>query len=275
MGRLLRRVLRRRSGGGVAGGAGVPSGTTSSGGSSSQGPTVAIASVSFANGVVQKAGEQSFTGYGGIFNVTPNSIMLAQPAPAGPERPVQRARPDRPPVRRHQRSERRDQAARRDHHRRRRAAAGARTTGAGTSTSPTASTRTPSAAGASTAGARTTRTSSRRSTSPTPTRPSSPRRSPSRTSGGRRRRASTSTRAARTRTLPVAAERLLVQHRRDAALGVRPDGPGGSEARGADAARRRRLALHPAGRPALRARQRRTRRTGLTTRASSRCSTST
>jgi hypothetical protein len=40
-------------------------------------PDVAIASVSFANGVVNQVGYQKFTGSGGVFNVTPSSIMLA------------------------------------------------------------------------------------------------------------------------------------------------------------------------------------------------------
>jgi hypothetical protein len=40
-------------------------------------PKVGIASVSFANGVVTPVGYQEFTGTGGVFNVTPNSIMLA------------------------------------------------------------------------------------------------------------------------------------------------------------------------------------------------------
>jgi len=38
---------------------------------------VAIASVSFANGVVSEVGYQEFDGSGGVFNVTDNSIMLA------------------------------------------------------------------------------------------------------------------------------------------------------------------------------------------------------
>jgi hypothetical protein len=40
-------------------------------------PKVAIASVSFANGVVTPVARQAFSGTGGVFNVTPNSIMLA------------------------------------------------------------------------------------------------------------------------------------------------------------------------------------------------------
>jgi hypothetical protein len=54
---------------------------TNSGGTGSNGPKVAIASVSFANGVVTKAGYQAFpNATGGVFNVTPNSIMLASAA---------------------------------------------------------------------------------------------------------------------------------------------------------------------------------------------------
>jgi hypothetical protein len=72
-------------GGGVAvpaGGASVGSGTTSGG--ASNGPTVKIASVNFAGGVVTKVGEQDFPGYGGIFNVTSSAIMLAHAHPTDP-----------------------------------------------------------------------------------------------------------------------------------------------------------------------------------------------
>jgi hypothetical protein len=72
-------------GGGVA----TPAGGSSGGGgvSGNPGPTVKVASINFANGVVQKVGEQTFNGYGGIFNVTPVAIMLAnqhQPDPNAP-----------------------------------------------------------------------------------------------------------------------------------------------------------------------------------------------
>jgi hypothetical protein len=40
-------------------------------------PVVAVASVSFAGGVVTPVGYQTFPGTGGVFNVTPNAIMLA------------------------------------------------------------------------------------------------------------------------------------------------------------------------------------------------------
>jgi hypothetical protein len=58
-------------GGGVAGGIAVGA----SAGSSF--PAVAIASVSFANGVVTPVAYKKFSGTGGVFNVTPNAIMLA------------------------------------------------------------------------------------------------------------------------------------------------------------------------------------------------------
>ena len=80
-------------GGGVSNGAGVGSagvGGSSGGGSGSTnpGPTVVLASVSFAGGVVKKVGEQGVSGYGGIFNVTPFSILLAtQPASTDPNNP--------------------------------------------------------------------------------------------------------------------------------------------------------------------------------------------
>jgi hypothetical protein len=58
------------------------------GGSTAPGPSVVLASVSFAGGVVTKVGEQVANGYGGIFNVTPYSIMLAtQPASTDPSNP--------------------------------------------------------------------------------------------------------------------------------------------------------------------------------------------
>ena len=45
--------------------------------SSNPTPKVGIASVSFANGVVTPVANQTFPGTGGVFNVTPNSIMFA------------------------------------------------------------------------------------------------------------------------------------------------------------------------------------------------------
>jgi hypothetical protein len=72
---------------GGGGGVAVPAGGSSGGGYGGQGPTVKIASVNFANGVVQKVGEQSFNGYGGIFNVTPNAIMLANQHQTDPNAP--------------------------------------------------------------------------------------------------------------------------------------------------------------------------------------------
>jgi hypothetical protein len=70
-------------GGGVA----VAPGGAASGGGGTPGPSVTIASVSFAGGVVKKVGERSFTGYDGIFNVTSQSIMLAHQHPTDPNTP--------------------------------------------------------------------------------------------------------------------------------------------------------------------------------------------
>jgi hypothetical protein len=67
--------------GGAGGGVSVGSNTT---GGASNGPTVKIASVNFAGGVVTKVAEQDFSGYGGIFNVTPTTIMLAHAHPTDP-----------------------------------------------------------------------------------------------------------------------------------------------------------------------------------------------
>ncbi|HEY4012893.1 MAG TPA: beta-propeller domain-containing protein [Polyangiaceae bacterium] len=44
------------------------------------GPTVIVSSVSFAGGIIQEVASKSYPGYGGVFNVTPDSIMLAHPA---------------------------------------------------------------------------------------------------------------------------------------------------------------------------------------------------
>jgi len=43
--------------------------------------TVIVSSVSFANNVISAVGEVDFPGYTGVFNVTPNSILLAHDAP--------------------------------------------------------------------------------------------------------------------------------------------------------------------------------------------------
>jgi hypothetical protein len=43
---------------------------------------VIVSSVSFANNQIQQVSSLTFPGYGGVFNVTPNSIMLAHPATA-------------------------------------------------------------------------------------------------------------------------------------------------------------------------------------------------
>ncbi len=60
-------------GGGPVSGIAIGTGT----GSGSSAPSVAVASVSFANGVVTPVGYQKFSGTGGVFNVTTNSILLA------------------------------------------------------------------------------------------------------------------------------------------------------------------------------------------------------
>jgi hypothetical protein len=60
------------AGGGVA--------VSVSGGSSST-SSVIVSSVSFANGVIAAVDSKSYSGYGGIFNVTPNSILLAHATP--------------------------------------------------------------------------------------------------------------------------------------------------------------------------------------------------
>ncbi len=62
-------------------------GTATAGSTTSQGPSVVVASVSFANNVVQQKGLQKFDGYSGIFNVTPTSIMLAHDIPSDPSQP--------------------------------------------------------------------------------------------------------------------------------------------------------------------------------------------
>jgi hypothetical protein len=66
-------------GGYYGGGIATPVGSGGVGvvGDSSDQPAVAIASVSFANGVVSPVGYQKFPGTGGVFNVTPNAIMVA------------------------------------------------------------------------------------------------------------------------------------------------------------------------------------------------------
>jgi hypothetical protein len=78
-------------GGPVGGGVAVGSNTTGVGGglpggyqTGSSQPQVVVSSVSFANGTVQKAGEERFTGTGGIFNVTQSAIMLATQEPIDP-----------------------------------------------------------------------------------------------------------------------------------------------------------------------------------------------
>ena len=45
------------------------------------GPDVIVSSVSFAGGQITEVSHKTYSGYGGVFNVTPNSILLAHPAP--------------------------------------------------------------------------------------------------------------------------------------------------------------------------------------------------
>jgi hypothetical protein len=61
-------------GGPYAGGVAVSPGTYT-------GPDVIVSSVSFANGQIQQKASKKYSGYGGVFNVTQNAIMLAHPAP--------------------------------------------------------------------------------------------------------------------------------------------------------------------------------------------------
>lgn len=60
---------------GVAGGVAVATPGSTTGGAPQE--TVIVSSVSFADNVIQAVGHQEFPGYTGIFNVTPNSILLA------------------------------------------------------------------------------------------------------------------------------------------------------------------------------------------------------
>lgn len=71
---------------GVARGVATPAG--SSGSSVTNSPSVIVSSVNFAGGQIQQIASKTYAGYGGVFNVTPNSIMLAHPvAPALPNLP--------------------------------------------------------------------------------------------------------------------------------------------------------------------------------------------
>ena len=45
-------------------------------------PDVTVSSVNFAGGNIQQVASKPYAGWGGVFNVTPNAIMLAHPAPA-------------------------------------------------------------------------------------------------------------------------------------------------------------------------------------------------
>jgi hypothetical protein len=58
------------------------------GGGAASTPSVIVSSVNFAGGVISAVDSKTFPGYGGVFNVTPNSIMLAHPvAAASPNLP--------------------------------------------------------------------------------------------------------------------------------------------------------------------------------------------
>lgn len=52
------------------------------GSSSSNNPDVIVSSVSFAGGLIQQIASTTYPGYGGVFNVTQNAIMLAHPVAA-------------------------------------------------------------------------------------------------------------------------------------------------------------------------------------------------
>lgn len=70
----------------VSGGVAIAPGGVSVGGG---GADVIVSSVSFAGGVIQQVSSKTYAGYGGVFNVTPNSIMLAhQAAAAQPNLPA-------------------------------------------------------------------------------------------------------------------------------------------------------------------------------------------
>jgi hypothetical protein len=62
--------------GGVGGGVAVPAGIV---GSASSGPNVIVSSVDFAGGQIKQVASHTYSGYGGVFSVTPNAILLAHP----------------------------------------------------------------------------------------------------------------------------------------------------------------------------------------------------
>jgi hypothetical protein len=64
-------VAEGLGGGGIAIGVGVSGG--------SNGPSVIVSSVDFSGGQVKPVASHTYAGYGGVFNVTPNAIMLAHP----------------------------------------------------------------------------------------------------------------------------------------------------------------------------------------------------
>jgi hypothetical protein len=52
------------------------------GSTTSTGPSTIVSSVNFAGGIITAADSKAYPGYAGVFNVTPNSIMLAHPVAA-------------------------------------------------------------------------------------------------------------------------------------------------------------------------------------------------
>jgi hypothetical protein len=73
-------------GGGCAGC--VSGGVAIAGSASTNGPDVIVSSVSFGGGQIQQIASHTYAGYGGVFNVTQNSILLAHPvAAANPNLP--------------------------------------------------------------------------------------------------------------------------------------------------------------------------------------------
>jgi hypothetical protein len=70
--------------GGYVGGGGVSAGgvAVSSPSSTVNRASVIVSSVNFANGLIKQIDSKNYAGYGGVFNVTTNSIMLAHPVAA-------------------------------------------------------------------------------------------------------------------------------------------------------------------------------------------------
>jgi hypothetical protein len=57
------------------------------GSSTTSGPKVIVSSVAFGGGTVKQMGSEQFDGYGGVFNVTPSSILLAHDEALDPSKP--------------------------------------------------------------------------------------------------------------------------------------------------------------------------------------------